>query len=644
MATQDSPYRPRETTVSAPGKVLIAGGYLVLDPAYPGLVVSTSSRFYCTARSQTSSSATTQAQSASESDPTCLITVRSPQFVDAEWIYRATATSVTKSDGTTTQEWLLEQTKASFDKAGRNPFVSLGLIYTLRLASEIKGFDEVESLFRRTSSQGIEITVLGDNDFYSQRETLGLKNDAAPTMDQLESLPPFTRQACRIGDVHKTGLGSSAAMTTSLVGCFLLHLQAILLTHDKSIDTEDLVLIHNLAQLAHCAAQGKVGSGFDVSAAIYGSQLYRRFEPQVLQTTLDQAEKVYTEGEQSGEESQSKLRARTELLEVLDPHNPLWKPSPLSATSSGNTSQSVNEPAHSTAVEGLAVEGGLEHLPIPAPLQLPAGLDLLLADVDAGSNTPSLVSKVLAWRKAKPDWANQLYNVIATSNQSLADGLLRLRILCASDSEVYFDTVDAAAARPSLEWDAYLKTLPDDGSQADDSLEVDLTVSSHSVLQALIDVRNSLRSIRAGMRELGVRAGVPIEPPEIGSLIKKISDEIPGVVGGSIPGAGGFDAFYIIHLQSKKKQRALSQLWDQIQDVKVKAESTLTLGPLLSRADGAKALENSAKSASAQSSESDDAMSKLLAKLRADTHASAAGGLRIENAADIRGLEAAWKA
>lgn len=34
------------TVVSAPGKVLVAGGYLVLDPTYSGVVVSTSSRFY----------------------------------------------------------------------------------------------------------------------------------------------------------------------------------------------------------------------------------------------------------------------------------------------------------------------------------------------------------------------------------------------------------------------------------------------------------------------------------------------------------------------------------------------------------------------------------------------------------------------
>lgn len=64
----------RTTIISAPGKVLVAGGYLVLDPAYSGVVVSTSSRFYTVVHDEPSSSANT-------------IRVRSPQFVNASWLY-----------------------------------------------------------------------------------------------------------------------------------------------------------------------------------------------------------------------------------------------------------------------------------------------------------------------------------------------------------------------------------------------------------------------------------------------------------------------------------------------------------------------------------------------------------------------------
>src|SRR6478735_7303976 len=37
------------------------------------------------------------------------------------------------------------------------------------------------------------------------------------------------------------------------------------------------------------------------------------------------------------------------------------------------------------------------------PLSLPPNIRLLLADVDAGSDTPSLVGKVLKWRKDNPE-------------------------------------------------------------------------------------------------------------------------------------------------------------------------------------------------------------------------------------------------
>lgn len=621
---------PRETVVSAPGKVLIAGGYLVLDPAYPGLVVSTTSRFYCHAQSQTS-----QAASSDPSTSSHTITVRSPQFVDAVWVYKASTVSAASSgdDATKKQHWIIEQTAESRQKAGRNPFVSLALAYTLRLAAELNDSDEIEAIFQQAGSKGIQITVAADNDFYSQRETLDLPEGTAPTVDQLTNLAPFSPQKCRIGDVHKTGLGSSAAMTTSLVACFLLHLQAVVPNGPGSLATEDLALIHNLAQLAHCAAQGKIGSGFDVSAAIWGSQLYRRFEPKVLQACLDEGEKIPAEGEETPEERQGRLSARIELLPVLDPYNPLWVAAPVSE----------NGDSQSTATEGLAVASD-HHVPKPAPLQLPPGLDLLLADVDAGSNTPSLVSKVLAWRKEKAEWAKQLYNVIASSNQGLADNLLRLRLLHASDSAAYQEHVDSAATQLSTEWDATLKTLPKDADDQQDGDEhipaVDLRVTPRTVLQALIDVRNSLRSIRAGMRELGQRAGVPIEPPEIGSLIKKISDQVPGVVGGSIPGAGGFDAFYIIYLKSSKSHRDLSQLSSQIHKVKEEAESKLTLGPLLSRAGGAKTTSEETSDGAADAS---GPVSALLKKLKASEHAGQDFGLRLEKTESVAGLKAALK-
>lgn len=45
--------------------------------------------------------------------------------------------------------------------------------------------------------------------------------------------------------------------------------------------------MHNLAQYVHSLAQGKIGSGFDVSAAVHGSQVYKRFDVKCLGTLLE---------------------------------------------------------------------------------------------------------------------------------------------------------------------------------------------------------------------------------------------------------------------------------------------------------------------------------------------------------------------
>lgn len=74
-------------------------------------------------------------------------------------------------------------------------------------------------------------------------------------------------------------------MISSLVTTLLLHLGIV--SQDQVLQggilaSGSLALAHNTAQYVHCLAQGKIGSGFDVAAAIYGSHVYTRFDPSVL--------------------------------------------------------------------------------------------------------------------------------------------------------------------------------------------------------------------------------------------------------------------------------------------------------------------------------------------------------------------------
>ena len=114
------------------------------------------------------------------------------------------------------------------------------------------------------------------------------KRGLSPTLENLRKIPPFAPLNVPISQVNKTGLGSSAALITSLTAALLVHFGVISgesLTGEGREDHRRLA--HNLAQFVHCLAQGKVGSGFDVSAAVFGSQVYTRFDPSVIQPLLD---------------------------------------------------------------------------------------------------------------------------------------------------------------------------------------------------------------------------------------------------------------------------------------------------------------------------------------------------------------------
>lgn len=76
------------TILSAPGKVLLTGGYLVLDPKFAGLVFALNARFYVRI---------VFTLLPLPGKPT--IVVKSPQFLDATWEYNY---RLAENDGGTT--------------------------------------------------------------------------------------------------------------------------------------------------------------------------------------------------------------------------------------------------------------------------------------------------------------------------------------------------------------------------------------------------------------------------------------------------------------------------------------------------------------------------------------------------------------
>jgi phosphomevalonate kinase len=212
----------------------------------------------------------------------------------------------------------------------------------------------VLAFLRLSSIPSADITILADNDYYSQT--------SSPTYSHLSSLPRFNHLDIPISEANKTGLGSSAALITSLTAAMLAFFGGIDISDDDGKRT-----VHNLAQAAHCAAQGKVGSGFDIAAAVYGSCIYRRFKPEILEHVLVDSD-VYDSG------------FIEELNRVV---GTTWD---MEAT----------------------------------PFRLPVGLRVVMGDVAAGSATPSMVRSVLKW-KASVSGAEKVWKNLGASNKRLIE-------------------------------------------------------------------------------------------------------------------------------------------------------------------------------------------------------------------------------
>ncbi|KAH8172991.1 phosphomevalonate kinase [Sarocladium implicatum] len=322
--------------VSAPGKVLLAGGYLVLDQAYTGLVFGLSARINVIAGEIHSVPGVQVTE----------IVVDSPQFLGAQWRYGYHRAA---EDGGISVTQL-----QSGGQVSRNPFVETTLSYALTYIDRLTGHHDKHKL---TSAR---LIILADNDYYSHP-------DSSATATEAPGGGRFAKFPVPLSGANKTGLGSSAALVTSLT--------ASLLVHYLPADKFDLTsphgqrTLHNLAQAAHCAAQGKVGSGFDVAAAVYGSCLYRRFSPSTLSSIPEPGTAGFSEA----------------LAKIVDSQ---WDVDVRS--------------------DGLAV---------------PAGVTLRMCDVDCGSQTVGMVKKVLAWRGQDAEVSKKLWDDLQQRNEDLAQAL-----------------------------------------------------------------------------------------------------------------------------------------------------------------------------------------------------------------------------
>ena len=233
-----------------------------------------------------------------------------------------------------------------------NVFIERCLKVVFAFAKEHLGADRFDSIMSNASrnSQAINIKLRADNDFYSQIKRL--KNDGLPLLSRsLEALPrfiPCPLKADGSYEIAKTGMGSSAALTISLVGALLSWFEIIDLGRDvgSGLENESRMLVHNLGQIVHAVAQEKCGSGFDISAAVYGTQMYVRFNTDPMQACMEP-------------DATSKVIYQTAISREM------WD-------------QTI------------------------VPLCLPPGINIMLGDICGGSSSISMAKRVMKWLKDKP--------------------------------------------------------------------------------------------------------------------------------------------------------------------------------------------------------------------------------------------------
>lgn len=173
--------------------------------------------------------------------------------------------------------------------------------------------------------------------------------------------------------------------------------------------------------------------------------------------------------------------------------------------------------------------------------------------------------------------------------------------------------------------------------------------------ELLIDLRSSLRSIRAGMRELGQRSKAEIEPDEMGRILKHSIEHSNGIVGGGVPGAGGFDALYLLYLsvnedgdqESDENRLEVEEIWKDWKE--------LSVGPLLSQAGGSipsstsdtssqapvdqKVTEQDAKGDQDQTLELENQIKKVMRLNEKRKDSGIKAGLCVEDLENVKGLK-----
>lgn len=139
---------------------------------------------------------------------------------------------------------------------------------------------------------------------------------------------------------------------------------------------------------------------------------------------------------------------------------------------------------------------------------------------------------MLKWRKEAATAANAHWGALDKVNHALSETLLKLSEMHARDATTYAKAVKYLSTLQSLQWLAINPNIPP---------------ATQEMIDVFAEAHRLSEDVRAKMREMGKLSGVPIEPPEQTELLDACMSGA-GVIGGGVPGAGGYDAIWLLVL------------------------------------------------------------------------------------------------
>jgi phosphomevalonate kinase len=177
-------------------------------------------------------------------------------------------------------------------------------------------------------------------------------------------------------------------------------------------------------------------------------------------------------------------------------------------------------------------------------------LQVVMADVSGGSESPSMAKQVLRWKQEQqtsskskiPHWDD-----LIQINQTIVDLLQELESMTSTATQTNDE-----------DWQQQKQWLIQNADRWPHVPE-----DENPLPRVLVQLQNAFHKARYHLKHMGMAANqVPIEP-DVQTELCDACQTIPGVIAALVPGAGGYDAVVVVYIHDESVRNAITNLWTE---------------------------------------------------------------------------------